>query len=237
MGEQPVKQWQIGVNAPIGPQLYRILRERIIRSDLPPGSRMSEAEIARAYDISRQPAREVLIKLSEEGLVEIRPQRGTLVTKISISAVMDSRFVREAIEADIVKVVAEKADAALETELRRQIERQMELPDRQPDKFLELDELFHRTLAEAAGKTYAWKVVEEVKAHMDRVRYLSTREFPTKRLVKQHIAIVDAIVARDPQAASEAMRTHLRAIMQDLPAIAAAHPELFDKVEEEALSL
>src|SRR5690606_41732276 len=96
------QDWTVDQSASLTPQLYRILRERIISADLIPGSRISESEIARSYSLSRQPVREAFIKLAEDGLVEIRPQRGTLVRKITPEAVMDARFVREAIETDLV---------------------------------------------------------------------------------------------------------------------------------------
>ncbi|EPX83777.1 Transcriptional regulator [Rubellimicrobium thermophilum DSM 16684] len=222
--------WRLEQGAPIGPQLYRILRERIIAADLPPGSRLSEGEIASAYGISRQPVREAFIKLAEAGLVEIRPQRGTLVRRIAPAAVMDARFVREAIEADIVRLVARSADEALTKELNAQIARQRAVADSNARDFLTLDELFHRTLAEAAGKTYAWKVIEDVKAQMDRVRYLTALHFPKQALIAQHAEIVEAIARRDEQAAEKAMRGHLRRILADLPEITAARPEFFETV-------
>lgn len=224
-------QWTLQQSSPIGPQLYRILRERIISADMAPGSRLSEAEIARTYSLSRQPVREAFIKLAEDGLVEIRPQRGTFVRKISPEAVMDARFVREALEADIVKLVAASADEILVKELSEQLDRQRSLPERESSEFIALDERFHRTLAEAAGKSYAWKIVEEVKAQMDRVRYLSTIHFPMREIVDQHTAIVDAIAKHDAEAATHAMRNHLRKILTDLPAIAEARPDYFEAAD------
>lgn len=229
MNLQARTQWTLEQNVPVGPQLYRILRERIISADLTPGSLISETEIARIYSLSRQPVREAFIKLAEDGLVEVRPQRGTLVRRISLSAVMDARFVREAIEADIVKLAAEKADRALVTELEHQLSRQKDAPDNEAANFLKLDERFHHTLADAAGKPHAWKVIEEVKGQMDRVRFLSALHFPKAELVRQHGQIVKAIASRDAEAAALAMRGHLRKILTDLPAIAQAHPDFFEK--------
>lgn len=216
-------------DAPVGPQVYRILRARIIRGDLAPGSRISESEIAATFSLSRQPIREAFIKLSEEGLVEVRPQRGTLITKISTAAVLDARFVREAIEADVVRLVAVKRDASVLADLRAQLLQQKETAD--PDRFMRLDETFHRTLAEAAGKSYAWNVIEDVKTQMDRVRYLSFIQFPISTLIAQHEGIVAAIEGEDPDAAEQAMRRHLREIITALPGIAAARPEFFREGE------
>lgn len=214
---------------PVALQLHAVLRERIIRNRLTPGSRISESEIALAFAVSRQPVREAFIKLAEEGLLEIRPQRGTFVRKISVDAVMDARFVREAIEADIVKLLAAAPDRALGAELRKQLAEQRRAAARDADRFIQLDELFHRTLAEAAGKARAWQFVETLKVQMDRVRYLSLIHFPMQKLLRQHEAIAEAVGAGDPTRAEAAMRGHLREILNDLPAIAAEKPDLFDR--------
>ena len=228
MPPQAGERWQVDQRSPVGPQLYRILRERIIRNDLTPGVRLSEAEFAVAYSVSRQPVREAFIKLADVGLVDVRPQRGTYVRKISSNAVMDARFVREAIEADIVKCLATKRDGVLVAELREQLEGQRKVT-REPERFMKADERFHRSLAEGAGKSYAWSVVEGLKAQMDRVRFLSLMHFPTEKLVAQHTAIVDAIDAGDRQRAESALRGHLSEILNDLPAIALERPEFFDE--------
>lgn len=220
--------WTLDQGAPLAPQLYRILRQRIISANLTPGSRISEAEIAATYALSRQPVREAFIKLAEDGLLEVRPQRGTYVRKISTAAVKDVRFVREAIEADIVALLADNPDTALVRELESQLREQKEVAESEASRFIVLDERFHRTLAEAAGKAYAWKVIEQVKGQMDRVRYLSALQFPMRDLVAQHSDIVRAIARGDPGAASAAMRVHLQKILTDLPAVAAARPDFFD---------
>lgn len=222
---------QLAQGVPVGPQVYRILRQRIIRGELEPGTLISESEIARSFALSRQPVREAFIKLAEEGLVEVRPQRGTLVRKISVASVMDARFVREAIEADVVKLMVERADTAVIRELRRQLAAQQEAAADKSDLFMRLDELFHRTLAESVGKSYAWKVVEDVKAQMDRVRYLSFQQFPVPNLILQHTEIVDAIEAGDESRADRAIRTHLREIIKDLPAVSTARPAFFEEGE------
>ncbi|MGB3391375.1 MAG: GntR family transcriptional regulator [Pseudaminobacter sp.] len=219
---------KIDASAAIAPQIYRLLRDRIVRTELLPGEAISETEIARNYDVSRQPVREAFIKLAEAGLVQIRPQRGTMITPISTEAVMDARFVREAIEADVVKLVAERSDHAIRTELLAQLERQKRVADDESDAFVRLDEHFHRTLAEMAGKAYAWRVVEEVKAQMDRVRYLSVEKPHVRLLINQHEAIVAAIARNDVAAAESAMRAHLREILKTLPAVAKTRPELFN---------
>ena len=219
MGDPEQNDWEITHDQAVGPQIHRIIRERIVCTDLLPGVRLSEAELAKHYNVSRQPVREAFIKLADEGLLEVRPQRGTYVRKISVAAVLDARFVREAIEADIARFVARLEQ--LFTDQRKAMEGDARA-------FLKLDHDFHRCLAEAAGKTYAWKVVEDVRAQLDRVRYLSYFQFPMNEIIEQHIRIVSAITSRDPEAASAAMREHLREILHTLPDIARSRTELFD---------
>ena len=227
------KTWALDHALPIGPQLHKILRERIIRNDLSPGSKVSESEIAKSYSISRQPVREAFIKLSEEGLIEIRPQRSTIVRKIDCAAVLDARFVREAIEADIVKLLAKQSDPAVVAELRDQVDVQRRVAIDNPLRFIRLDERFHRTLAEAADKTNAWKFVEGLKSQMDRVRFLSLSQFPMRKLIAQHSAIVDGIAEGNVGHAEASIRGHLKEILTDLPEIQTTNPGFFNEPAEQ----
>lgn len=212
----------------LGTQLHRVLRIAIVRGELAPGQAISEIEISKRFAISRQPVREAFIKLGEERLIEVLPQRGTYVRKISVKEVLDARHLREVIEVAIVREVAEKHDATLLATLRDIIARQQQVRTGDSRGFLALDEEFHRTLALHAGREYAWRVTEGIKAQMDRVRFLAF-DFatPKPRLVDEHAAIVDAIAAAAPDLAAQRMQEHLREILASLPLIAERYPEHF----------
>ncbi|WP_317707044.1 GntR family transcriptional regulator [Tropicimonas sp. TH_r6] len=220
---------------PIGPQLRGILRQQVVQNELSPGTRISEAEIAQQFGISRQPVREAFIKLAEEGLVEIRPQRGTVVRRIDPAEVLDARFVREAVESDIVRLLVEKRDPALVRELRRQIAEQKKLAECSPKDFIRSDERFHRTLAEGAGKGNVWTILQGLKSQMDRVRFLSFDLYRNDRLIDQHEAIIDSIEQGDDEGAEEATRRHLRAVLEDLPNIMRANPDVFIEAPEDQI--
>jgi len=234
MGLPQVATPTVDLTAPVGPQVYTLIHQRIISNALHPGARISETEVARDYGISRQPVREAFIKLAEEGLVEVRPQRGTYVRKISVQAVMDARFVREAIEAEVVRLLAATPQPDLMRDLLRQIAVQQAVLETDVRGFVPLDDQFHRTLAEAAGKRFAWSVVDGMKSQMDRVRQLSTVRLRKETVIEHHTAIAHAIGVGDANAADAAMRQHLREILTDLPLIRQSLPEYFDETGDKA---
>lgn len=217
-------------------QVTRALREAIVTMKLAPGEMLSEQDLARRFGVSRSPVREALIKLSEAGLVRVLPQRGTQVVKISRAGVEDARFIREAVETAVVREAALKAKPAVLSELNANLTRQRRgQRSISTEEFLQLDEEFHRLLAEAAGRPAAWQMIEDVKPQMDRVRFLDmTQATPRHTIIAQHAVIVEAIKAGDPAAAEKAMREHLSEILRSLPQLAAQYPDLFDLETETA---
>ena len=212
----------------IGAQLHRILRAAIIRGDLVPGQAISEIEISKKFSVSRQPVREAFIKLGEERLIEVLPQRGTYVRKISVKEVLDARHLREIIEVSIVREVAEKHDAELVETLRALVAAQKRVPHGDNQSFLTLDEEFHKTLALSAGREYAWRITEGIKAQMNRVRFLTfDSATPMPQLTDEHAGIVEAIDAGDGELAAQRMQQHLRTLLRTLPLIAERYPEHF----------
>lgn len=206
------------------------LRRAIVAMELPPGTRLSEQEIAATHGVSRQPVREALIGLARTRLVDIQPQRGTVVVKISTRKMMEARFVREAIETAVARRAAESFTPAV----RVRIDDLLDLQDKAASRndhstFQRYDELFHIALAEGAGCALAWEAISDIKAHMDRACHLTLTSSETMLdLVVQHRAIIAAIDAGDPDAAAEAMRRHLSEILRALPKVETEHPDLFE---------
>lgn len=214
------------------PQLHLILRDRIVTGDLIPGQRVSETEFAKAYSISRQPVREAFIKLAEEDLVVVKPQRGTFVTRISVPAVLTAGFIREAVEADIVRIATDRATPEIIAKLDIAVEQQgITAKSGTPAEFMQLDQAFHHQLAEYAGKRDVTNYLRVLNIPVNRVRNISARQFSPDRLIAQHAKIVDEMRKHNPTAAVEQMRTHLREINIDLPHIVKANPDFFEGTE------
>ena len=215
--------------ATMGTRVFEALRQAIVQLQLRPGNPLSEADIGRQLGVSRQPVREAFIKLAEAGLVEIRPQRGTFVRLISAREVRNARFLREAIEVAVVRKAASEATPEDVRSLRRIVEDQRAVArDGDNVGFLRLDEAFHQAIASAADCEEAWRVVEGLKAQLDRVRYLSLPDAtPLETIIAQHEEIVEAVERGSPDAAEAAMRQHLSEILISLPKLSVERSEFF----------
>jgi len=210
-------------------RIFEALRQDIIQLQVLPGCSLSEWEIARKFDVSRQPVREAFIKLGEVGLVEIRPRRGTFVRLISMREVDNVRFLREAIEVAIVRIAAEKATKKDITALNAVLAEHRALSDK--DDYFGLllhDETFHRVVARIAKREDAWSVINSLKAQIDRARFLTLPDIESIRvIIEQHEAVVEGIKNHDPDAAEAAMRRHLHEIQNFLPMLFKQYPNLF----------
>lgn len=229
-GRMNIETLKIETGESTAAQIERDLREAIIRLELQPGARLSEQDIATRLGVSRQPVREALIALAKSQLVEIRPNRGTVVVRISARQMMEARFVREAIEV----AVAQRACGHFDSWTRRKLDgilakQRVAMTASDHNAFRKEDEQFHIAIAGGAGCALAWNAIADIKAHMDRVCNLQLRN-PTSMqlLIDQHEKIVEAIDARDAEAAAIAMRLHLNGILTDLPQIEADNPDLFE---------
>jgi DNA-binding GntR family transcriptional regulator len=217
--------------ASAGAQAFATLRHAIVTLKLQPGQPFSEQEVAQQLGVSRTPVREAFIKLAEAGLVEVLPQRGSFVRKISLKAVRDARFVREAIELAVLReAIGRRLDPAFFAATRELVAAQrVAAAGDDAECFLALDEAFHRSFALAIECRHAWTVIEAQKAQMDRVRFLSLpNATPIARLIDQHEAILDAVERADVAASEAAMRAHLSEVLAVLEPLCQLHPDLFE---------
>ncbi len=203
------------------------LHSQILLLELPPGTKMSEVEVAKALGVSRQPVRDAFYRLSKLGFLSIRPQRATLVSQISSTAVLQARFVRSAIEAETVRtacrVLTDDDMAALDVVIEKQ---RQAVEARDPVSFHGYDDQFHKEICERSGLGFAWDIIRENKAHMDRVRFLSL-SFASQDAFGDHLEIMDALRARDEVQAVHHMREHLSRIKKQIVRIRADHERYF----------
>lgn len=217
-------------------RIHDDLRQRILSMDLPPGTALPRADLARHYEVSQTPLRDALQLLERDDLVQIRPQSRTVVTRIDIARVHRAHFLRTALETEVARHLAGSGAPDVVAQGRAVIEAQRGLTadvDGNSDKdklrlFQELDEYFHRVLFEGAGQHDLHDLVRSRAGHMDRVRRLQVHS-PAKiaGIIDGHNAILDTIAACDEPGAIRAMRDHLRRNTDWVDAFRDRHPDHF----------
>ncbi len=211
-------------------RIYAALRDRIVALELPPGAPLPEKEFAEAFGVSRTPVREALLRLAEENLVDIYPQIGTFVSRISAAAARDAMAIRGALERFATREAAKRADAAAIAALDRDLRDQRAAAAASDiAAFHEADEAMHQTIAVIAGHPNIWRVVKREKVNIDRVRLLSLHMRGRFRsVIGEHVRIVEAIRAGDPDAAEAAMDAHLGLVLPGLEAIRQRYLDYFE---------
>ncbi len=212
-------------------RIHAALREQIIGMEIAPGTALQEKQIALSCGVSRTPVREAILKLADERLVDIFPQYGTFVSRISLPAVRDAMVIRQALERTAVREAAVRADAAAIALLRAGLAAQRAAHESERiDSFHTADEDFHQTVAEISGHPNLWRVVRHEKAQVDRCRILTLPATDRRAsVIAEHTAIVDALQKGDPDKAEAAMARHLDRVLPSVGELVSAHPDFFDE--------
>lgn len=212
------------------PQVFEALRQLIIALELPPGMVLPRAELAEHYGLSQTPIRDALMRLAEDGLVEIYPQHATVVSRIDIDSALEVHFLRRSLEIEILKtccVLPEARHAVLLMKLKTHLATQQSSLD--PLNFSVLaqaDQHFHREMYEAAGVPRLWDLVCQQSGQIDRLRRLNLpAEGKAQAIVRDHAAILDALEKKDQHAAEAALRTHLSGTLSFVKEIRQLYPE------------
>lgn len=197
---------------PAAQQAYQALHERILRLEVEPGQSVSEKEISSQIGVSRQPVREAFIRLAQEGLLHIRPQIGTFVSRLNVAQIHEAVFARVALECASVRIAAEQASERDLRDLRDNIrDHGQASDDGEFDLVYRLDAEFHIKLLEIAGHPGLWKMVNEARSHMARLRQLSVTKMSntSNQAVAFHTEILHAVEARDGDLAATKLEAHI----------------------------
>lgn len=219
------------LSGPLAERVYTSVKTAIMELDFPPGAVIRKSAICDRFELSRSPVADALSKLSVEGLVEIVPQSGTRVSRLSMAAVREDAFLREALEVAAARHAAQTRQDALLARLTRSIELQKRLAaNAVADEFMATDIAFHETIMATTGVSRLPGVVRTLSPNVDRARRLLMPE-PGRMAgtVEEHGEIARAIERADPEAAQDAMRRHVRQLLRRLEPLETARPDLFSK--------
>ncbi|MEX0366072.1 MAG: GntR family transcriptional regulator, partial [Ruegeria sp.] len=169
-------------------------------------------------------------RLSEQGLLAIRPQRPTIVRHFSLTEIRNARFIRAGVELEVLKKACVDRDAALDAPLDAcMADQEAALAANDVDAFHAHDYQFHKLLCEAAGAGFAFKVIADSKALVDRLCMLSlTSQSAVEVLYEDHLEILDAVRRGQPERMEPALRRHLDRLSATIDAVHDTHPEYFE---------
>jgi DNA-binding GntR family transcriptional regulator len=204
--------------------IFDLLRTDIVLGTLKPLEPIREAEVAERLGVSRTPVREALLRLAALGLVDIFPQSGTRVAPVRLEKVRAAQLIREAVEVEVVRRACRSANQSDFSALAHLIEDQVIAAKRNDlRRLFELDEEFHRAIYQAAGFASAADELEDIKVHLNRLRFLSVN-WPrgAEHITREHREILEALQRRDEGSAAAAMTAHLRAVLPVLDRMAEA---------------
>ena len=197
-------------------EVYRILQERILRHEYPPGFRFDLSQLEEQLGISRTPLKEALHRLEVEGLIEIRPRRGTYVIKLEPNDVAESFDVRRILECAAAEIAVSKASEADLAQLRTIADEMSQLLasdeyQRIVERYIELDRQFHGLIVKLAGNKRLAEMWRQLDTHVQvaRVRHKFARSDSVQYTQTEHEAILQAFAQRDAPAVSQALAEHI----------------------------
>lgn len=211
--------------------VYNALRNSILTLQLKPGTVMSTQEIAQKLDVSRTPVREAFIRLQMEGLVNIHPQRETLVSRIDFTKVEQERFVRESLECANIDLFVDLCTSKDVNELELNIEQQLgTVKSCNYIALLRLDNEFHKYIFKVTGQQLSWETIENTSNHYARIRLIA---FGGKDImgdiIEQHKKILGALKEGKAEHAKLLMKAHLHRLEEQLPQLITKYPDYFEK--------
>lgn len=190
---------------------YERLRRKIVGCELKPGDLVDEKKETEELGFSRTPVHEAIAKLSEEGLLQIFPRKGVVVSQISLhdfQDILDSRLLIEPfVFLKSLNVLEHQRLEAFRQQMIDRIEQRDTAGDSTDHDF---DYAFHMYFAERAGNRYLSGLMATLMTQSQRIRFFSAiAPERTIESYREHVAIIDAALAGDGDAGVEALRAHL----------------------------
>jgi DNA-binding GntR family transcriptional regulator len=194
------------------------LRTALLNGDVVPGQRLVEAELAETFRVTRASVRAALIDLTAEGLVERIPYRGARVRVVTVDeaiAITECRMVLEGLCA--AKAAEKVTDDQIDALTHLGASMRAAVDDGEPMKYSSMNRELHRLVREFADQPTASALLQRLHGQIVRHQFrLALRDGRPQVSLPEHLAIIDAIARRDPDAAEAAARAHLRSVITAL---------------------
>lgn len=212
---------------------YDRLKKEIMNFSLKPGEPISAAKIAERYQVSRTPAREAIVKLETEGLIDIYPQSKSVISKINISRVKQEWFVRRALELGLIDALFDNVKPEDIEEMKYYAGKLATIGNsligsEESYEYLKNDNLFHRVTYRVAGQDLATEIIDNMMVHYNRIRLLMDLDENNKnRTLADHASLIQCLESNDREGYRAFLITHLGHIISDIEKMGKIRPELF----------
>lgn len=204
--------------------VYENLKRRIITNSLKPGDALNEILLAKEMKTSKTPLREALQQLERDGLVENVRGRGSFVSRFTFQDIRELTEIREILECDVIRKVAAQGnfDITQAMEIRRKFEAGEANENRTTKSYINAGDQIHLFIFNAHGNARLLDYYRRLHDHITRIRYYQYNKVDEERAqesFREHLEIMDALIARDPARAEAAMRRHLQNALDYLKSI------------------
>lgn len=217
------------INESIGDYAVRCLEYNIMTMNLVPGTFISEKIISEMLSISRTPIREAFSRLEKINLIEIYPQKGTMVSLIDTSIVEETSFMRMVFEKEIIKIVCKNIEEKDIKLINKNIEAyEKNINTHKLYELLKLDNEFHRILFFIADKKLTYNLIKDSIKHFNRVRIFNMLEMDRNRTLLEHKNILEYIREKNTKKLLPLIESHLTHVKDDMVFLKSKFPEYFN---------
>ena len=199
-------------------RVYLSLREEILEGKLVEGTALTECAVAARLGVSRTPIRGALHRLSEEGIVEITPNRGAVVVGVNAEDLVDIYKIRMRLEG----LASREAAVRISPEEKKMLSDSVELSEfyiqkKDTEHLKELDTEFHRIIYKASGNRLLYKTLSELHGNITAYRRMSISSGDRlEASVREHRDILNAILSGDAELADSLTSRHIEAALENL---------------------
>jgi len=195
---------------------------------LEPGMNVSVQKLSERYGVSRTPVREAIIRLQQSGLVEIYPQRKTVVSKIDLERVSEEWFIRASLESAVMDGFIRRCSELVADTMQELVNKQKRYLEKENfGEFYAKDNRFHQLIFETAGEALAWKTIEDVGSHYDRVRLLYGKINGVGSIINEHERMVAAARKRNAEAMRKAVMEYSNNLLEQAKSMSKQYPQFF----------
>ena len=196
---------------------------------LEPGMDVSVQKLSERYGVSRTPVREAVVRLQQSGLVEIYPQRKTVVSKIDLQRVREEWFIRTSLESAVVDEFIHKCSELVADTMDELVKKQKKYTDKEHFReFYSKDNRFHQLIFETAGEELSWLTIENIASHYNRIRLLhgKMRGVEPSGII-QHEKMIAAARKRDVEAMRKVVMEHSNNLLEQVKSMSKQYPQFF----------